>query len=126
MEDLPLLTTPHVCELAAFQRITADQDRLDREEFKNGRVQSPFYLLVRICDVEGAGTVRLALYNERGERVKQSPFAFGKENLYYSHIICFEHYGDLAPGTYRVAVFLNDHILDERPLRIHPRDASGG
>ena len=126
MEDLPLLTTPHVCELAALRRITTDRDKLTREEFNDGRVRPPFYLLARICDVEGAGTVRLAIYNEGGERVGESSFDFGEEDLYYSHIICFEHYGDIPAGTYRVAVFLNGHILDERPLRIHSPDPPRG
>ncbi|MBN1197369.1 MAG: hypothetical protein JXA62_08180 [Candidatus Aminicenantes bacterium] len=123
IQDLPLLEDPHVCELTALQEIRADEYHLDRKEFANGRVRTPFYLLVRICDVEGAGKARISVYREGGQLLHESVFPFGEPGRYYSHIICYERHTSLVPGTYRVVVFLNGHLLDERPLRVFPADA---
>jgi len=118
IQDLPLLEDPHVCEITALREIIAGENHLVRKEFANGRVSAPFYLLVRICDVEGAGTARISLYKEEGERLHDTFFPFGETGFFYSHIICYQRLTSLAPGRYRVAVFLNDQLLDERPLQV--------
>ncbi len=120
VKDLPLLEFPHVCELTALREVTNGKERLQQKDFADGRVRVPFYILARICEVEGAGTVRIRLFDENGERSRDSDFHFGEPGRYYTHIICYERYPDLKPGTYRVAVFLNERLLDERPIEVFP------
>jgi len=122
VEDLPLLVDPHVCELVALRDISVNGDRLNRRGFTDGRVRAPFYLLVRVCDVEGEGKARIALYDQAGVRRHESTFEFGEKDRFYSHVIFYERHADIPAGTYRVAVLINGRVLDERPLRIYPVD----
>ena len=122
VEDLPLLLDPHVCELTALQQIDSEKERLIRKAFPDGKVTCPFYLLVKICDAENRGTIRIALYTPAGKRLRNALFHFGKTGEYYHHITCFERFQNLPPGTYRVAVFVNDRLRDERPMKIFAPD----
>lgn len=85
---------------------------------------SPFFLLVKICDVENRGTVRVALYTKAGERVRDVSFSFGAEGKFYQYITCYERFTQVPAGTYRIAVFVNQHLRDERPLKVD--DANSG
>ena len=122
VEDLPLLLDPHVCELTALQRIDSEKERLIRKTFHGGKVTSPFYLLVKICDAENRGTIRIALYTTEGKRLRNVLFHFGETGKFYQHITCFERFRNIPPGTYRVTVFVNEHLRDERSLKIFAPD----
>ena len=53
-------------------------------------------------------------------QARKLDFSFGEADKYFEYIIFIDRVEKLKPGKYRYAVFLNDHLMYENNLVIHP------
>ena len=122
---LPQVSYPYVAEMEFLKEVKNVNGKAKKKRFKDDRITSPFYFLLKVKEIENSGTITVCFYETVGkfEKVTERSFQFGKQGKYYEYIIFFDRVDELKPGKYRYAIFYNEKLLYENFLNIN---ASGG
>lgn len=130
-EYLPQVDYPYVAEMEFLKEVRNVDGKAKKKRFKEDRITSPFYFLLKIKEIENDGAITVRFYtgespakkgtngeNNLNKKVTEKTFQFGKPGKYYEYVIFFDHVETLSPGKYRYAVFYNDHLIYEDRLEI--------
>jgi hypothetical protein len=119
LDTFPYISYPYLAKLTFHKHISNQNGNLTFTDFdKETGIQSPFYFLLKIKEIENNGSVRVVFYNKKSRKVDQKEFQFGEKGKYYEYIIFFDKVEFLPPGTYSYAVFLNRSLLYEDKVTI--------
>jgi hypothetical protein len=132
VKQLPVIEHPYVSEMEFLKEVKNVNGKAKKKRFKQERVTSPFYFLLKIKEIENSGEVTVVFYsnttaekeNEQAkndvppmQKAVEKRFNYGQPGKYYEYIIFFDRVDSLQPGTHRYAVFINGHLLYED--RVH-------
>ncbi|MCP5102355.1 MAG: hypothetical protein GY950_03200 [bacterium] len=111
---LPQVSYPYVAEMNFFKEVKNVNGKAKKKRFKDDRVTSPFYFLLKIKEIENSGTVTVRFYESlktTGRRAAERSFQFGKPGKYYEYVMFFDRVEELSPGRYRYTIFYNGRLL---------------
>lgn len=117
VRDLPFREYPVVTEFACLADIEERGDELIKKGF-SGTPFFPLFLCFKLNEVEGAGSLRLLLYDDAGKLVRQKVFNYGQPGTFYEHITVYQRYDDLPDGTYTVVIFWGQELVFRRRLQV--------
>jgi hypothetical protein len=117
VRDLPFREYPVVTDFACLAGVEEREEDLILSHFPK-TPSFPMFLYFRLNDVEGQGNLRLLLYDEQGEQVRQNLFSYGKPEIFYEHITVYQRYADLPEGSYTVAIFWGEELVFRKALRV--------
>jgi len=119
---LPRVEYPYVAEMEFLKEVRNVDGKAKKRHFKEDRIASPFYFLLKIKEIENDGTITVCFYGGEGKgsnvKIVEKTFQFGKPGKYYEYVIFFDRVEVPRPGKYRYAVFYNDHLIYEDKLKI--------
>jgi len=123
VEQLPEVNYPYISEVEFLKEVRNDNGKARKTPFKNGRITSPFFIFVKIREIEDSGMLAIRFYGSDdkgggGERMEERTFRFGEDGKYYEYIIFFDRIDGLAAGEYRYAVFFRGKLLYEDRVRV--------
>lgn len=111
--NLPFIDYPYAAGFEFYQRIENVAGKLEKTEFEDDKITSPFYFLLEVKEIENSGTMTVLFYDSSGKKVAQRAFHFGEQGQYYEYILFFDKIDGLPPGNYRFTVFYNASLLYE-------------
>lgn len=141
LEYLPQINSPYVAEMEFLKEVKNVNGKAKKRRFKDDRISTPFYFLLKIKEIENNGIITVRFYEtakedtekseNKAENKKEPPdskalgkeavvkaFEFGKPGKYYEYIIFFDRVDILPPGKYRYGVFFNDALIYEDSLEV--------
>ena len=123
MDQLPVINYPYVSEVEFLKEVRNVNGKAKKKRFKQGRITSPFYFLLKIKEVENDGTLAVVFYRQdeaKNKKAAEKVFHFGKAGKYYEYIIFFDRVEGLKEGKHRYAVFFNGRLIYEDSLVVNP------
>lgn len=121
--QLPMVNYPFVSEVEFLKEVRNVNGKAKKKQFKNDRITSPFYIFIKIREIEDSGTLAIRFYGKgdgesEGTRMEERTFQFGEDGKYYEYIIFFDRIEGLSAGAYRYAIFFRGKLLYEDRLRV--------
>jgi hypothetical protein len=132
MEYLPQISYPYVAEMEFLKEVKNVNGKAKKKKFKDDRIHSPFYFLLKIKEIENSGIITVRFYETKTNKntktaekdellskcVTEKSFQFGKPGKYYEYVIFFDQVEGLVPGRYRYTIFYNGTLIYEDYVEI--------
>jgi len=119
---LPRVEYPYVAEMEFLKEVKNVNGKAKKKHFKEDRITSPFYFLLKLKELENEGVIAVCFYGGEGKgsnvKIVEKTFQFGKPGKYYEYVIFFDRVEVSRPGKYRYAVFYNGRLIYEDKLEI--------
>ncbi len=117
VDQLPFLNDPYISEILFLKNIKNSNDKIKKISFKNNKITSPFFLYLKLKEVENKNKLFVKFYKKNKLKTELS-FEFGEDGKYYDYIIFTDKVGLLKSGKYRYIVFINNKNIFEDSLII--------
>jgi hypothetical protein len=115
---------PYVESFELLQHLEYSKDKIiNKKKFKHKQIFMPCFFLLKVAELENAGTIALVFYNKSNHRISRRVFEYGKPGGYYNSIVLWGEITELKQGKYRYCIFYNSHIIYEGKVELPENEA---
>ncbi len=111
VEELPNLEKPYIEKVYFLKEVKFDNGKISKIFFKD-KIRNPFFILIKLKNTRGKGTLKIKLY-KNDKLTYEKSFFFGKEGKEYETIFLWDRVEERMKGKIFYAIFYNDSLLWE-------------